>query len=315
MIGKLILNGQPAIAMNAPQYVLGRGEGCDILLPDDDPRISRRHALLEQDAMGTWSVSDLGSTNGTQVNGAPVTSRRTLSDGDQIAIGKTVVTFVLPRSRPTVHVSQAGAGEQALFAQPANPPRREAPEPLPPLVIPARQYQEPRSEAYGLPVLELPTDRLRSPQQPNSPPASRGLPQTPEWQPAAPAAQYYTAPDAPPIDTPRPFSVHASVPPVEAPRMPDMPAAARNTQDKGTTLALVGGGVLALAIFAHFAWVQPHLEEFQSGAGQLSRGVALLFGQSGLEQQYTTLVWESRACILAGLIGGMILVYGLLKRR
>src|SRR5579862_3278168 len=101
MTGKLILNGQPAFMMSATHYLVGRGEGCDILLPDDDSRASRRHALLEMDATGTWGVVDLGSTNGTQVNGSPITTRRSLSDGDQIAIGRSVLTILLPRNRST----------------------------------------------------------------------------------------------------------------------------------------------------------------------------------------------------------------------
>ena len=57
--------------MSATHYLVGRGEGCDILLPDDDQRASRRHALLEMmNLTGTWGIVDLGSTNGTQVNGS-----------------------------------------------------------------------------------------------------------------------------------------------------------------------------------------------------------------------------------------------------
>ena len=107
--------------------------------------------------------------------------------------------------------------------------------------------------------------------------------------------------------------LHRQRPLIRAGAGSDAPGRQRETLAR--LLALIGAGILALAIFAHFAWVQPHLEQFQSGAGQLGRGIAVLLGNTALEQQYTVLVWESRACIMFGLIGGMLLVYGLLKRR
>ena len=39
-----------------------------------------------------WTISDLGSTNGTMIEGAPITQRE-LEDGDQIVIGETVLEF------------------------------------------------------------------------------------------------------------------------------------------------------------------------------------------------------------------------------
>ena len=50
--------------------------------------MSSRHATLDSRADGLW-VEDAGSTNGTFVNGAPVTSRRLLQPGDVVRIGHT----------------------------------------------------------------------------------------------------------------------------------------------------------------------------------------------------------------------------------
>ena len=52
---------------------------------------SRRHAEIRPSGNG-YCVTDLGSMNGTQVNGAPM-REHVLADGDQISIGKTVLTF------------------------------------------------------------------------------------------------------------------------------------------------------------------------------------------------------------------------------
>ena len=56
-----------------------------------DPGASRRHAQLREQ-QGTWTLTDLGSTNGTQVNGQTV-QQRALADGDRITIGTTVIEF------------------------------------------------------------------------------------------------------------------------------------------------------------------------------------------------------------------------------
>lgn len=66
-----------------PQIVIGRG-GSDIVL--DNPQVSRRHALIEHTASGGHTLRDLGSTNGTFVNGQRIT-QYTLKAGDVIQIG------------------------------------------------------------------------------------------------------------------------------------------------------------------------------------------------------------------------------------
>jgi two-component system NtrC family sensor kinase len=70
-------------------YVLGRHESCDIVL--EDKTVSRRHARLEIAGGGAW-VEDLGSRNGTYVNGRKVTRAR-VSGGDTIVIGKFSISL------------------------------------------------------------------------------------------------------------------------------------------------------------------------------------------------------------------------------
>jgi hypothetical protein len=71
------------------RVVLGRSRECDIRL--DDGNVSRRHAELVQEGATYWLV-DLGSTNGTQLNGERV-ERGKLADGDRITLGSTDVVF------------------------------------------------------------------------------------------------------------------------------------------------------------------------------------------------------------------------------
>jgi pSer/pThr/pTyr-binding forkhead associated (FHA) protein len=78
------------LVLHRAAHTLGRREGCDLVLPD--PRVSREHARVERDALGT-EVVDLGSTNGTFVNGQRV-QRRRLRNGDRIRIGDAVLEYV-----------------------------------------------------------------------------------------------------------------------------------------------------------------------------------------------------------------------------
>ncbi|HHU10638.1 MAG TPA: DUF3662 domain-containing protein [Intrasporangiaceae bacterium] len=73
--------------------VIGREDDSDIIF--DDPGISRRHSEIRVTTDGPRlraTVRDLGSTNGTFVNGERVSSQR-LEDGDRITIGRTTVTY------------------------------------------------------------------------------------------------------------------------------------------------------------------------------------------------------------------------------
>lgn len=73
--------------------VLGRDNTADVIL--DDPGISRRHTEIRVTSDGPHlvaSIRDLGSTNGTFVNGERITSQR-LSDGDRINVGRTALTY------------------------------------------------------------------------------------------------------------------------------------------------------------------------------------------------------------------------------
>ena len=72
--------------------VIGRGRSADVIIAE--PTISRAHAAIGYDGEGFF-VEDLGSTNGTSVNGKRE-PRAPLSSGDEIRLGKLVLSVKLP---------------------------------------------------------------------------------------------------------------------------------------------------------------------------------------------------------------------------
>ena len=80
-------------ALDRARIVIGRGRKADLSLAE--ATISRAHAALGYDTDGFF-VEDLGSTNGTLVNGARV-ERQTLKTEDEIQMGKLRIGVTLPR--------------------------------------------------------------------------------------------------------------------------------------------------------------------------------------------------------------------------
>jgi len=75
--------------ITSPRVVLGRSRACDVHVADVN--VSRKHAELHQEGATYWIV-DLGSTNGTIVNGKRI-ERERLRDGDSITLGSTEIVF------------------------------------------------------------------------------------------------------------------------------------------------------------------------------------------------------------------------------
>lgn len=72
------------IPIDRDRLVVGRGKGVDVMIAE--PTISRAHVALGREGGGVF-VRDLGSTNGTLVNGSRCEHAR-LRDGDEIQLGK-----------------------------------------------------------------------------------------------------------------------------------------------------------------------------------------------------------------------------------
>jgi len=88
---ELVLPDGNRVQVGTDPVVIGRLPECTIVL--GDPNVSRRHAELRRvgDAV---VVTDLGSTNGTRVNGTTVREQH-LASGDEISVGSTTLVFEL----------------------------------------------------------------------------------------------------------------------------------------------------------------------------------------------------------------------------
>lgn len=165
--------------LQADQITVGRSAGNDLVLAD--PEISRRHVRVIRRADG-YAVEDIGSTNGTFVNGQRISHLTLLQDGDTIDLGDTVrlrfvslAPVVAPEDRPT---------EAWREPEPQEAPWRdqaEAPEP-PVVAAPAQQAR--------------PTVALTPP--PAAPAAAQPAPRPAAPPPAAPVHAPPAAPVYPP---------------------------------------------------------------------------------------------------------------------
>ena len=73
--------------LEAGTYRIGKSSKADVQIPD--PRVSRHHANLIVSPVGSYII-DVGSTNGTYVNGRRITAPVSLARGDSVQIGKTI---------------------------------------------------------------------------------------------------------------------------------------------------------------------------------------------------------------------------------
>jgi hypothetical protein len=81
--------------VDRPRFVIGRGKAAGLAIKD--PNISREHAVIEQQG-GIYYLVDVGSTNGTFVNGERIT-RKAIADGDVATICEHQVRFSFERPR------------------------------------------------------------------------------------------------------------------------------------------------------------------------------------------------------------------------
>jgi pSer/pThr/pTyr-binding forkhead associated (FHA) protein len=173
------------------EVVAGRALGMSILLDDelligrhadgagrlaDDEEISRSHARISLDRSGFCGIEDLGSTNGTFVNGLRIAGPQTLSVGDTIELGSTTLVV---RELP---VPVAERSLKAVHPQPTMAPGTSAPA--------APASQETPSVARG--SSGRPQRSVRPPERPE------GHDQTPAQRPTPAAAPTDQETEAPP---------------------------------------------------------------------------------------------------------------------
>jgi len=92
--GKLIVQQGPQAGniffLKGALTILGREPGVDIAL--NDPECSRQHIRITS-LPGSYMIEDLGSTNGSLLNGEPLSKPQLLNSGDTISLGKTILIF------------------------------------------------------------------------------------------------------------------------------------------------------------------------------------------------------------------------------
>ncbi len=103
--------------LDRPIIRIGRAEGMEIVI--DNVSVSRAQAEIRQEKRG-WSIHDLGSANGTFINGERVTAPRPLRAGDEISFGKFSLffdrTFTEPLADPvTVTPSQGRSNAPGTY--------------------------------------------------------------------------------------------------------------------------------------------------------------------------------------------------------
>jgi hypothetical protein len=88
----LIVLGEKRIIVGSAGATLGRSRQCDVVV--DDPNVSRTHAELRPRG-GSWVLTDLGSTNGSSVNGRRIDAATVVRPGDEIELGTAKMKFEL----------------------------------------------------------------------------------------------------------------------------------------------------------------------------------------------------------------------------
>lgn len=89
-----VIRGKADLGVHAfidGRTVIGRDPKCEF--PLHDHRVSRQHAAIMPVGPNRYMIQDLGSTNGTRLNGSIISLPHLLSDGDKILLGETVIRF------------------------------------------------------------------------------------------------------------------------------------------------------------------------------------------------------------------------------
>ena len=85
----VLLNGE-RITLDTDSLKIGRQASCRIVF--NDSNVSREHAQLRRSVDG-WKLLDLGSTNGTKINGVKITEEQLLVNGDELGFGTSSAKF------------------------------------------------------------------------------------------------------------------------------------------------------------------------------------------------------------------------------
>ena len=244
----------------APLLTIGRAPENTLVLKDK--KVSRRHAMIQASG-GTYTIMDLGSGNGTRVNGQAVSGPRVLAKGDEIRLGVTTITVVQAGAVPATPGSAPiipAAPPTAAAPPPPAPPTGAAP--APPAPVPAASPPPGTAAAPSPPPPPAPsTLEIPAPAPPAAPPPVPAAPPPPAGPvPAATAASPPARP-APPAALPA-APEGGSAPPATGPQSPS-PAAPTPSRERARPSWLpprrspIKAGliaVLSLALLAVLVW-------------------------------------------------------------
>lgn len=116
--------GRDYRTLEASAYLVGSAAEVDITI--DDATVSGVHLVLER-AGAVWLVRDLGSRNGTLVNGQRLVAQQRLRHGDEIVAGRTKLVFLdraadrAPRTQPIAPLPELTKGEHRVLVELCRP--------------------------------------------------------------------------------------------------------------------------------------------------------------------------------------------------
>jgi len=121
-------SGRQLITLDDERVTVGKSS-TNVVSLKDDSTVSRVHAVLEK-LGNAWSIRDVGSRNGTYLNGEKISAERVLRSGDELRIGKSKLVFW--ESKDT---DEATVGEATVAVAPSQPAPRLTPRELEVLVV------------------------------------------------------------------------------------------------------------------------------------------------------------------------------------
>ena len=119
-VATLLLPDGRRVVLESTQVTLGRLPECELTLADAG--VSRRHAAVRPGPGGTWVLADLGSTNGTKLNGRRIEGEQVLEDGDELTVGSTTLRFEV-RAKSEIQAARAGPDNASSAGAPPAPGR------------------------------------------------------------------------------------------------------------------------------------------------------------------------------------------------
>src|SRR5262245_49098809 len=109
-------SGRELITLSGERVTVGKAE-TNLVSLKHDSTVSRVHAVLENLGFA-WSIRDVGSRNGTYLNGEKISAERVLRSGDELRVGKSRLIFW------EVKPDEASLNEATIAAEPTQPTPR-----------------------------------------------------------------------------------------------------------------------------------------------------------------------------------------------